>query len=103
MNLDRALDVIEGGETRIYETPHGTKLSVTTPDGNAYQFTGEELDAAKTVVGDYEDVAVAVYEADSDEEIADILTEAEVEEPWRVVGRVQNIPLTADECRKLAD
>lgn len=103
MQLDDALDILEGGETRIYETPLGTKLSATTPDGDAYQFTGDELEAARTVVSNYEDVAVAVYEADTNEEIADVLANADVEEPWRVVDRVENIPLDEEEARQLAD
>jgi hypothetical protein len=103
MQLDRALDILDGGETRIYETPLGTKLSVTTPDGEAFEFTGEGLDAAKAVAKDYEEVAVAVYEADSDDEKGRILANADVEEPWKVVGAVENIPFDEDEARQLAD
>lgn len=103
MQLDKALYIISGGETRIYETPHGTKLSVTTPSGEDWHASGEEFEAAKQVMGEYEDVTAAVYEAGSEKEIADVLSDSDAEEPWKVIGAVENIPLTEDEARQLTD
>jgi len=64
---------------------------------------GEEYEAAREVVDDYEDVAVAVYEADDKVEKSRILADADVGEPWKVVGAVEDISLTGDEARRLAD
>jgi hypothetical protein len=103
MQLDRALKILDGGELRIYETPLGTKLSVKTPTGEDWAMVGEEYEAAREVVDDYEDVAVAVYEADDKVEKSRILADADVGEPWKVVGAVEDISLTGDEARRLAD
>lgn len=104
MDLDEALDILDdGGEYSIYETPLGTKLSVTTPTGEGWNFTKEEREAAREVMGDYEQVAVQVYNADGRSEIANVLAEADVTEPWRVIGRVENIPFTVEEARELAE
>ena len=102
MDVDEALDILDGGEIKVYETPHGTKLSVTTPSGEDWHATGEELDAAKQVMDDYEDITSSVYNADSKDEIEDILSGAEVQEPWRVIGSVENIELSVEEARELS-
>jgi len=103
MNLDEALDILDGGELKVYETPLGTKLSVTTPTGDDWEFQREELEAARDVMGSYEDVTTRAYDADGEDELARILTEADVDEPWRVIGRVENIPYTEEEARELVN
>lgn len=102
MNLDDALNVLDGGRMKVYETPHGTKLSVTSPTGDDWHFEGDELEAARDVMGKYEDVAGRAYEADGRDELAHILDDAEVDEPWRVIGHVENIPVSVEEARELA-
>jgi len=102
MELDEALDILDGGgEMKVYESPLGTKLSVTTPTGDDWHFSGDELEAARDVMGSYEDVATRAYDADDEDELARILAEAD-DESWRVIGRVENIPVSAEEARELA-
>lgn len=102
MDIDEALDLLEGGEIKVYETPFGTKLSVTTPSGEDWHVSGDELTAAKQVTA-YEDVVTAVYEADNDDEVRRIINDAEVDAPCKVIGRVENITLSTEGCRNLAD
>lgn len=102
MNLDEALDILEGGELKVYETPLGTKLSVKTPTGEDWHFTPEEREAARDVMGRYEDVATSAYAADDDDEVARILTKAD-DDAWRVIGRVENIPASTEEARELVE
>ena len=104
MNLDEALDILDdGGEMKVYETPLGTKLSVTTPTGDDWEFEREELEAARDVIGSYEDVATRAYDADDEDELARILAEADADEAWRVIGRVENIPASAEEAQELVE
>ena len=103
MNLDEALNILDdGGEMKVYETPLGTKLSVTTPTGDDWEFQREELEAARDVMNQYEDIAVRAYDADDEDELARILTEADVDEPWRVIGRVEDIPVSVNKAQKLS-
>ncbi|KOX91619.1 hypothetical protein AMS69_18025 [Haloarcula rubripromontorii] len=100
MNLDEVLDILEGGELKVYETPLGTKLSLKTPTGEDWHFAPEEREAARDLIGRYEDVATLAYDADDDDELARILTEAD-DDAWRVIGRVENIPASTEEAREL--
>lgn len=108
MNLDEALQALEGGgEMLVRETPLGDKLSATTPTGEDWHAAGDELEAVRKVMGEYEDVAVRAYHACEDgdidkEEMQRALAEADVEEPWRVIGRVENIPVSVNKAGELA-
>ncbi|AEH35588.1 hypothetical protein [Halopiger xanaduensis] len=103
MNLDEALDILEGGELKVYETPLGTKLSVKTPTGEDWHFSPDEREAAQDVMGRYEDVATSAYDADDEDELARTLAESDVNEPWRVIGRVENIPVSTEEAQGLVE
>ncbi|SER50266.1 hypothetical protein [Natrinema salaciae] len=50
----------------------------------------------------YEDIAVRAYDADDKDELARILTEADADEVWRVIGRVEDIPVSVNKARELA-
>lgn len=40
---------------------------------------------------------------DGEKEIADVLADADMVEPWKVVGAIENIPLDEEEAHQLAD
>jgi hypothetical protein len=103
VNLYEALEILDGGKMKVYETPHGTKLSVTTPTGDDWHFEDEEREAARDVMGGYEDVAIRAYEAADRDELGRVLTDTEATEAWRIIGRIENISVSTEEAREMTE
>lgn len=107
MDTNEALDLLEGGQVHIYDTPIGLKLSIKSPEAAEWTYTDEEeLEAANHLMHKYEDTITAAFHASEnhDEEalvrdqIGRLLAEDD-EHACTVLGRADNIPLSEDEAR----
>jgi hypothetical protein len=102
MDLDDALEILDEDKIDVVESPFGDYLTVQPEDG-VVEISRDDLDAMQSVMDKYEEVAVKAYGADSDREIGRILSDADVDDPWEIVGRISSISVGVAEARDLAE